>query len=320
MKKIILCSLFIGILFSSCQKENKNTANSKDTLSGNISISGAFALYPMTIRWVEEFKKLHPNVEINISAGGAGKGITDVLSNMVDLAMFSKEINEEEVRKGAFGFAVCIDAVIPTINAKNPYLKEIKEKGLKKDEFCDIFITQEIKNWSKILPNINGADKINVFTRSDACGAAEVWAKYLNNHKQENLRGIGLNGDPVIADAIRKDKLSIGYNNLAYIYDINTKNKYEGIEVVPIDINENGKIDAEENFYDNLENLMKAIENNIYPSPPARELYFISNGKIKNKLVKEFVKWILTEGQKYVSEAGYIKLKDEKIKEQLKKM
>jgi len=41
-----------------------------DDLSGTISISGAFALYPITVKWADEFKKLHPNVKFNISAGG----------------------------------------------------------------------------------------------------------------------------------------------------------------------------------------------------------------------------------------------------------
>ena len=38
-------------------------------------------------------------------------------------------------------------------------------------------------------------EKINVYTRSDACGAAEMWAKYMGK-KQEDLKGIGIYGDP----------------------------------------------------------------------------------------------------------------------------
>ncbi len=89
---------------------------------GTISISGAFALYPLTVRWADEFRKEHPKVRIDISAGGAGKGMTDVLSGMVDLAMFSREISEVERSRGAFGVAVAKDAVLPTISTSNPYL------------------------------------------------------------------------------------------------------------------------------------------------------------------------------------------------------
>ena len=68
-------------------------------LEGQISISGAFALYPMAVKWAEEFKKLHPKVNIDISAGGAGKGITDVLANMIDIGMVSREVYAEEIKK-----------------------------------------------------------------------------------------------------------------------------------------------------------------------------------------------------------------------------
>ncbi len=58
---------------------------------------------------------------------------------------------------------------------------------------------------------------------------------------------------------------------------------------------------------------MNAIATNKYPSPPARELYFVSKGKPKNKAVVEFVNWVLTDGQKFVNEAGYITLSKEKL-------
>ena len=50
---------------------------------GIITISGAFALYPLMVRWGEEYSNLHPGVQFDISAGGAGKGMTDALSGAV---------------------------------------------------------------------------------------------------------------------------------------------------------------------------------------------------------------------------------------------
>ncbi|HEX9902240.1 MAG TPA: hypothetical protein VGB72_05205, partial [Acidobacteriota bacterium] len=46
-------------------------------LKGTVSLSGAWALYPMAVKWAEEFRKLHPGVQVDVQAGGAGKGITD---------------------------------------------------------------------------------------------------------------------------------------------------------------------------------------------------------------------------------------------------
>jgi len=285
---------------------------------GTITLSGAWALYPMAVRWAEEFRKVYPEVRIDISAGGAGKGITDALNNMVDLGMVSREIYAEEVKKGAFPIAVTKDAVVPVINAANPALNVLLSKGLKKNAGENIWITGMYKTWAQAF-GIKGTTPIHVYTRSDACGAAEVWAKYFNK-KQEDLLGSGVYGDPGLALAVKKDPLGIGYNNIGYAYDSKTKKQLNGIRILPIDINNDGKITPDENFYDSMDDLITAIAEGRFPSPPARELYFVTNGKPQKELIIKFLYWVLTEGQKYVNESGYIKLSKEKVTEELKKI
>jgi phosphate transport system substrate-binding protein len=279
----------------------------KDT----ISISGAFALYPLTVKWAEEYQKIHPEVSIDVSAGGAGKGMTDVLSGMVDLAMFSRSVSPEEVEKGAWSVSVSRDAVVPMVNVSNPHLQVLKKRGIKQSEFEQIFIDRKIVSWNQLMKN-SGSDKISVFTRSDACGAAEMWGKYLGKN-QESIEGIGVFGDPGMADAVKKDPLGLGYNNVIYAYDIKSRKFYPGLEVLPIDINNNEMIDPEEDFYSSLDSIMLAIRDGRYPAPPARDLFLISKGEPAKQSVKDFLLWILTEGQQFVHEAGYVQLKDEQI-------
>ena len=62
-----------------------------------------------------------------------------------------------------------------------------------------------------------------------------------------------------------------------------------------------------------MNDLIDAIAKGKYPSPPARDLYFVTKGKPTNKLVVEFLKWILADGQRYVNETGYINLSKEII-------
>ena len=107
---------------------------------------------------------------------------------------------------------------------------------------------------------------------------------------------------------------------MAYVFDVKTRKKYAGIDVIPIDINENGTIDPEEKVYNTLEDIVKAIKSGAYPSPPARDLYFVSKGLPKKQAVKDFIKWILTDGQKFVDEAGYVMLTEEQLKAELKKL
>lgn len=321
--KLILIIILVVTLFSCNNTNSKSDSDlnsSNDELKGSITISGAFALYPMTTRWAEEFRKIHPNVRIDISAGGAGKGMTDALSGIVDLGMFSRGISDVEKAKGVWWISVTKDAVLPTINSNSPVIKIMKKRGITREEFIKIFITKEIKTWGELLNKeiINNAI-MNVYTRSDACGAAQMWASFLGKN-QEGLHGTGIFGDPGMADAVKSDIYGVGYNNVIYIYDINSRKKHRGLDVIPIDINGNGSIDEDENFYNTLDDIMLAIKEEKYPSPPARELYFVAKSKPENVIVQEFLKWIITEGQAFVKEGGYVLLPEEKLAQELEKL
>jgi phosphate transport system substrate-binding protein len=316
MKIIMRSFLLIIILFSLLTVPKSYSQEKK---SGQISISGAFALYPMVIRWADEYKKINPGVRFDISAGGAGKGISDALNGMVEIGMVSREIYPEELKNGAFPIAVTKDAVVAVINESSPSLNEIMIKGLKKDAANNIWITGRYTTWAQAF-GAKSASPIHIYTRSDACGAAEMWAKFFGK-KQEDLLGVGVFGDPGLALAVKKDPLGIGYNNIGYAYDATTRKQIKGLRVVPIDLNNNGKIDSDEDFYTSMDDLIAAIASGKYPSPPARELYFVMKGNPKNnKVLTEFIRWVLSDGQKFINEAGYISLPKERIELEQKKL
>jgi phosphate transport system substrate-binding protein len=326
MKKKVITqsySIAIGLLLivaSSCN--SKSPVNQKqgqnEELKGTISISGAFALYPLTAKWAEEFQKTYPNVRIDISAGGAGKGMADALSGMIDLGMFSRGISEAEKAQGCWWIAVTKDAVLPTMNVENPWINQIRKTGITHQQFEKIYITGEILKWKELFKE--GEDKqINVYNRSDACGAAQMWGEFLGKD-QESLLGIGVFGDPGIADAVKNDIYGMGFNNVIYIYDLKSRKFYDKLAVIPLDLNNDGVIGPDEDFYNTIDEIGAAIKSGKYPSPPARDLYFVSKGKPTEAVVLAFLSWILTEGQKYVEEAGYVHLSPEKISQELAKL
>ena len=321
-KKILGIAIYIiggTLLLTGCgsKGEVKRDAHGKEVLSGYITLSGAFALYPLAIQWADEFHHLHPDVDIDISAGGAGKGITDVLADQVDIAMVSRELKPAEKEKGAFAYAVAKDAVVPTINANNPVYKQLMEVGLTQEAAIGLW-SGKIHTWGEILKNAS-REKVNVYTRSDACGAAETWAKFLDS-KQEDLKGTGVFGDPGIAETLQKDVRGIGFNNIGYAYNDKTHKPTKGIAILPIDVNKNGKIDAEERFYGTMDELMAAISEGKYPSPPARNLYLVTAGKAKNPVVKAFLRYVITKGQKLTAPAGFININQQQREEGLDKL
>jgi phosphate transport system substrate-binding protein len=311
MKNLLAFFAVLAMLGHSTAPALEAQQGAAQNLQGTITVSGAFALYPMVMKWSEEFRKLYPEVRFDISAGGAGKGIADALADMVDIGMVSREIHPVEIEKGAWFVPVTKDAVVPVVNQGNPLFAELMKKGMKKADFMRIWLNENPATWNELL-GIKGSVQVHVYTRSDSCGAAETWALYLGK-KQEDLLGIGVFGDPGLNEAVRKDALGIGFNNINYAFDAATLKPMIGTAILPIDLNENGRIDVDENFYANRDAVVKAIADGKYPSPPARDLYFVCHGRPQKQLLTAFMKWVLGAGQKFVGEAGYIALADAKI-------
>lgn len=315
MKKRFLLTVCLSALIVSmsisCKGKSVEATNDGDELSGNISISGAFALYPLAVKWSEEFQKMHPGVRIDLSAGGAGKGMTDVLADVVDLGMVSREVYDAELEKGAVPFATAKDAVVITINADNPFAGELMKRGISKETATKIWITGEDVSWGQVLGS-KDATPIHVYTRSDACGAAETFAMWMG-HKQEDLRGTAVFGDPGLASAVQADKLAVGLNNIGYAYDEKSRKPNPGLLVVPIDRDNDGVISSDEYFYDTKDDFIAAVSENKYPSPPARDLYLVSHGVPTNPVVVAFLEYVLGDGQCHNVPAGYIGIDEEKL-------
>ena len=287
---ILFVVLFFGFTAHALAEEK--------ALEGAISISGAWAIYPTVVSWAEAFQKAHPKVRIDVSAGGAGKGASDAIAGLVDIGMVSREPDPSEIRKGITPIYILHDAVFPVVSEKNPALRALLRKGLSKEKWTWIYISGIAASWDDVTGEKIGKP-IHVYTRSDSCGAAASWAAYMGK-KQEDLKGIGVYGDPGLLEVAKRDPLGICYNNFSYIFTREGK-ICDGVKVVPIDANNNGKADPEE-IYESRAAAVKAIESGTYPA--RRKNYLFVKGKPKG-LVKEFVGFVLSdEGSRIVDEVG----------------
>lgn len=314
--RVFAAVILLSLILDGCGKAGQSGNGEK--MRGTLTISGAWALYPMVVQWGEEFRKVYPDVQFDISAGGAGKGMTDALSGAADIGMVSREVKQEEIDQGAFWVTVVADAVLPTINASNPQLARLQTQGLSRADFEAIWMGKA-KTWGDVLDDASITDEIHVYTRSDACGAAETWAVYLGKYKQEDLQGVAVYGDPGLAEAVAKDPLGIGFNNLNFAYDMNTGKPIANLHIAPIDVNDNGKIDDAENYYADKQGVMLAIAEGRYPSPPARGLNLVTKGK-PTGLALAFIRWTLTDGQPFAEPTGYIPLTEAQVKAELGKL
>ena len=293
----------------------------EEPLSGTVAVSGAFALYPMMTVWADEFTKLHPDVKFDVQGGGAGKGMTDTIAKAVDIGMISRKIKDEETAQGIFWVAVTKDAVFPLVSAQNPVAANLIAKGITKATFNKIFITGEIKTWGEVVGKPEIKDEIHVYTRSDSAGAADIWAQFAGGKVQADIltTAIAVNGEPALVDTVIKDPLGIGYSNLNSVFDVSSGKLVPGGLVPPIDANENGAVDGADEYYQAKADAVAAVSSGKYPSPPSRFENLATLGK-PDGLKLAFIKWILTDGQKYLEAAGYVPLTPDQQAESLAKL
>jgi phosphate transport system substrate-binding protein len=312
----VACALLLGACGGPAAPSTGSGQN--EPLRGTITVSGAFALYPMMTVWADEFTKLHPDVQFDVQGGGAGKGMTDTLAGAVDIGMISRAIRPEEEAKGAVWVSVAKDAVFPIVSASNPVLADLVARGMTNQTFEGIFVTGEIKTWGEAVGKPEITDEIHVYTRADACGAGEQWALFSGGKVQTDIQGVGLNGEPALVDTVGKDPQGIGYANLNSSFDLSSGQPVQGIVVAPIDIDGNGMVDTGE-YFRTKEQAVQAIADGTYPSPPARFENLATKGKPKGPVLA-FMNWVLTDGQALLNQAGYVPLSPDQQAESLAKI
>jgi len=294
----------------------QTTTGDQPSGQSSIFVDGAFALYPLMVTWAQEYESINPNVKIQVSAGGAGKGMSDVLAGQVDIGMVSRSATQSEINSGAYPIRVARAGAVAIVNANNPVLTSLLANGLSRSTLQGIFIYGNVTTWGQATNNpLLPVDKIDVYTRSDSSGLADTWAKFLGK-TQDDLLGVGVYGDPGMIQAVQSDPTGIGYANLAFAYDNSTGKQVNGIAVVPIDFNNNGRIDANENFYGNLSSIDNAINTGAYPTPPAMDLFLVTKG-IPTGATLAFIVWVLTDGQQYVPKAGLITIPSSALSQEL---
>jgi phosphate transport system substrate-binding protein len=305
MKTTLLLVLPFVFLLTCCKQVSVHEERSLPNHPGPIKITGAFALFPLTQVWVKEFQKTHPYTKFDVQAIGSGRGLKEIIDGKTDLAMISSDL-PSGVDTFLWVIPVARLACVPVISPKNPHLQDILKGGIKKDDLSGLFSGNNLKSWGELSGKAQ-QDKPHVYVRSDSSGATDVLARFLWLQTAE-MKGTPVDGEEKMMEAIKNDPLALGYCNFIYAIDLNSNKFKDDLVILPFDLNQNGKLDIKENFYDSVSHLQRAMWLGKYPCALTRNLYLVSNGKPATKEVVEFLIWVLTEGQKLVPAQGYIEL------------
>ena len=282
--KLFLILPLIGML--SCGKaktEDKGTESK--TAAVSVTIKGSDTVLPLAQKEAEELMKTNTDVSVTVVGGGTGVGLTALIDGTTDIAMASREVKTEEklkfseMKKEIEEVIIAYDALTVIVNPANKISKLTREQ-------LEKIFTGEIKNWKEV----GGADeKIVAYSRESSSGTYEFFKDEVMDKKNYATNVLSLPATGAIVQAVGQTKGAIGYIGLAY----------ETKEVKQLAVSYNqGKTFVEPSI--------ASAKDKSYPI--SRPLFYMYD-KTNAAKVKTVIDYALSaEGQKSVSEIGYIPL------------
>lgn len=157
---------------------------------------------------------------------------------------------------------------------------------------------------------------MNLYTRESRSCAPIAFASHFG-YEQSSIKGKGISGDDkYLIHAVKKDTAGVTYNNLGLIYDLSTRKTVEGIAVLPLDLNGNGKLDGDEKIFDNLDKVIEKLEKEEISSVPVENINVVYDLANDNKNIRLFLSWVLDQGQKYNHDYGFLNFDTETLSKQ----
>ena len=271
----------------------------------------------LTCQWIRDFQKAHSGIHAEVLLYERGIPVEKLSFGKNGLALVlyphSKNIPEE-----CWHIKYARDGIVGIINKANPSCKEIVESGLGIRQATSEETGEKSRNW--INAPVSGQNSsIKVFICSEKLSTCKLLADFLKMDPDEFRIIMTASVDDMI-DSVRMDPLSMGLCCQRYAYDPLTRKEIPEIKIVPLDCNGNGILEHKEKFYDNLDELQRAMWSGKYPCHSFLNHYIVALDKPTNELHIDFMKWVLTEGQKQLQSEGYVLLRTRIINKEIKKL
>jgi glycine cleavage system H lipoate-binding protein/ABC-type phosphate transport system substrate-binding protein len=312
MKKISVLIIGLSLLFYCnarlCYGTNDNQAGvqSNSTANKTLNILSSPELNSLTTKWVDEYARLNPATKISTSILSDNQNFTTNDLSFVSDKNFD-EVNIEKTWKMVIGH----NAIVPIINAKNPMLDEIYQQGISAEKFAQLLTNPELCNWKNLINNGQNAPIHCYITDNENIKSA------IANFSKTNPSILDGKLEATVAEiitAVQKDIYAIGFCKLTDVRNATTNELVENIKLLPIDKNQNGRIDNFEKIYDNLNAFTRGVWIGKYPHDLCGSIYVISPSKPSDRNALAFLTWVLADGQKFLNPNGYSDLASTEIK------
>ncbi len=258
-----------------------------------IENKGSDTLVNLALAWAETYMQEHPDVRISVTGGGSGTGIAAMINGTVDIANASREMKEQEKEAARANgiepveFVVARDAIAIVVHPSNPVDR------LTLQQISDIY-TGKITNWRQV----GGENRpIVLLSRESNSGTYVYFLEHVlrqGDSKSELLFSpdtLLMPSSEGISTEIRQNPNAIGYDGLGYVTDdqkmVAVARSPEGPFVLPS---------------------IETVNDGTYPI--SRPLFMYTANE-PTGAIKEYLNWILGDGQTIVSQLGFVPLKKE---------
>jgi len=301
---------------------------------GQTAVTGAGATFPYPIysKWFDQYHRLHPDIQINYQSIGSGGGIRQITAGTVDFGASDGPMTDEQLAQAKVKILhvpTVIGAVVPTYNVEG-VTEPLKFTPA---ALAGIFLGT-ITKWNDpaiARPNPGmrlPSSDILVVHRSDGSGTTYVWTDYLSKVSEAWKAKVGRNtsvswpvglggkGNEGVAGLVKQTPNSVGYVEL--IYALQNKLPYGVVQnasgaFVKADL---VSVTAAARAF------AKAMPGDFRVSitnPPAKDAYPVASftwllvpaspaDPRKGRVIVDFLKWMLTDGQKMTESLSYAPL------------
>jgi phosphate transport system substrate-binding protein len=310
---------------------------------GGSQINGAGATFPNPIysKWFTEYNKLHPNVRVNYQPLGSGAGIRQLTSRTVFFGASDQPMKDEQLQAAPgkiLHFPTVLGAVVPIYNLPD-VSQQLKFTG---PLLADI-VLGKVKKWNdpaivKLNPGVKlPATDLTLVHRSEGSGTTFIFADYLGKVSEEFKRkvgvdaslkwpvGVGGKGNEGVSGLVQQTPGALGYVELVYALQnkipVGSVQNSAGAFVVPtVESVTAAAAGAAANMPADFRVSITNAPGATYPIASFTWilLYEDPQDKAQAAVMKEFMRWALTDGQRMAPGLGYASLPRQVVDLELK--
>jgi phosphate transport system substrate-binding protein len=307
-----------------------------------LNAAGATFPYPIYSKWFDQYHQLHPSVQINYQSIGSGGGIRQLLDKTVDFGASDGPMSNDQLKQASvpiLHFPTVLGADVPTYNIPGVQA----ELNFTPEALAGVFLGKVTKWNDPAIASANPGvklpvDDIVVVHRSDGSGTTYIWTDYLSKVSKEwNDKvgkstsvnwpvGLGGKGNEGVAGLLKETPGSLGYveliyavqNHIPYGRVKNTSGAFVKADLASV----SAAAAAVAKFMPDDFRVSVTNPEGKAAYPIASFTWLLIPSKFsdtsKRDAVKDFLKWMMTDGQQFCEPLAYAKLPKEVVAQEMK--